>query len=107
MAKHYVTINESGVILRGFSDDFEQPNFGDVCICEDGGRHFEINDVVNPATVDLNGTPLYKLVNGSVIERSESEIFNEVVTVDTIPTLEERTTALESAVLEIIMGGTL
>ena len=107
MARHYITVNETGVIQRGFSDDFEQPHSGDVCICEDGGRHFQINDVVNPTIVDLNGIPIYKLVDGSVIERTEVERFSEAIAVDFSPTLEERTAALESAVLEIITGGAL
>ena len=26
MAKHYIITDETGIILRGFSDDFEQPD---------------------------------------------------------------------------------
>lgn len=102
MAKHYVVINESGVIQRGFSDDFETPSAGDICICESGERHFEINNVVNPSMRDKNGSPLYKLMNGEIIERSEDE--RAPVIIKPTPTLEERTTALESALLEIILG---
>lgn len=45
MAKHYVISNDAGHILRGFSDDFEQPDAKAICINEDGGRHFELNGV--------------------------------------------------------------
>ena len=95
----------NGVILRGFSDDFEQPTANDVCICEDGGRHFELNGVINPLLTDIRGMPLYKLVDGVVSEMTQAEMDADVVQTPTVPTLEERTTAIESALLELIIGG--
>ena len=41
MAKHYIRQDDNGFVIKGFSDIFEQPLETDVCICEDGGRHFE------------------------------------------------------------------
>ena len=107
MAKHYITLNANGVVLRGFSTDFELPSENDVCIREDGERHFELNGVVNPPMTDYHGVPLYKLIDGVVVERTAEERQMEISPVVTIPTIEERTSALESAVLEIIMGGGL
>ena len=107
MAKHYVTINENSVILRGFSGDFEQPSANDVCICENGGRHFELNGTINPRMRDDSGVPLYNLIDGVVVERSEAERQTETTLVILAPTLEERTTALESALLEMVLGGEL
>lgn len=107
MAKHYVTINDNGVIQRGFSDDFEQPDASAICINEDGGRHFELNGVINPPMMNFNGVPLYKMVDGKVVARMAEEIEAEKVEVVPLPTLEERTAALENAVLELIMGGTV
>ena len=107
MAKHYIITDELGRILRGFSDDFEQPDANAICICEDGGRHFQLNGVVNPPMIDTSGIPKYKLVSGAVTERSQAEIDADVVQAPAPPTLEERTAALETALLEIVMGGTL
>ena len=60
MAKHYIVIDQQNRVLRGFSDDFEQPDESAICINEDGGRHFELNGVINPPMVDMFGVPLYK-----------------------------------------------
>ena len=107
MAKHYIITDLSRRVLRGFSDDFEQPESNAICICEDGGRHFELNGVINPSLEDENRIPLYKLVNGIIVERSETERTDEIALIVPVPTIEERTAALESAVLEIILRGEL
>lgn len=98
MAKHYVSVNESGVVLRGFSDDFEQPTENDVCINEDGDRHFELNGVVNPPMADNRGVPLYKLVDGLVVERTDTEKSADIVPDEPDPTFEERLAAVEALV---------
>jgi hypothetical protein len=98
MAKHYVMIDENGVILRGFSTDFEQPADGDVCICEDGGRHFELNGVINPPLTNHDGIPLYKIVKGKVVARTAKEIDAEKAEFISVPTLEERLAEVEALV---------
>ena len=98
MAKYYVIIDESGRILRGFSDDFEQPDANAICINEDGGRHFELNGVINPPMVDYNGTPLYKLDGGKVVERTQEELDVDKPVIVPIPTLDERLAAVEAVV---------
>lgn len=105
MAKHYIITAESGRILRGFSDDFEQPTDGAICINEDGGRHFEMNGTTNPSLIDFNGISRYKFVNGQVVERTSAELDADKSVIVPIPTIEERTEALENAMLELIMGG--
>lgn len=107
MAKHYIAIDEAGRILRGFSDDFEQPTDGAICINEDGGRHFELNGVINQPMTDYNGVPLYKFDGKQVVERTQEEMDADVMQIPSPPTLEERTSALESALLELVTGGTL
>ncbi|NHN31119.1 hypothetical protein G9U52_14870 [Paenibacillus sp. S3N08] len=42
--KHYIRINENSLIIKRFSSAFEQPEGGDICVNEDGGRHY--NDPV-------------------------------------------------------------
>lgn len=106
MAKHYIITDESGHVLRGFSDDFEQPTDGAICINEDGGRHFELNGVINPPMTDYNGVPLYKFDGKKVVERTQEEIDADKPAIVSAPTIEERTAALESALLDLILGGT-
>ena len=105
MAKHYIITDEAGRIMHGFSDDFEQPTDGAICICEDGGRHFELNGVTNPPMTDYSGVSLYKLDGDQVVARSQEELDADKPSIVPIPTLEERTEALENAMLELIMGG--
>ena len=38
MAKHFIIADEFGRVLRGFSDDFEQPEASAICINEDGAQ---------------------------------------------------------------------
>ena len=68
MAKHFITTDETWRVLRGFSDDFEQPEASAICINEDGGRHFELDGVINPPMMDYNGVPLYKLDGKQVVD---------------------------------------
>ena len=98
MAKHYIVTDEAGRILRGFSDDFEQPTDGAICINEDGGRHFELNGVVNPPMTDYNGVPLYKLIAEKVIERTQEELDADKPIVTPSPSFEERLAAVEELV---------
>ena len=105
MSKHYVIINDSGCVLRGFSDFFEQPNDSAICINEDARVHFELDCVINPPMTDYNGTPLYKLDGEQVVARTQEELDADKPVIVPIPTLEERTEALENAMLELIMGG--
>ena len=107
MAKHYVITDGTGFVLRGFSDDFEQPNAEAVCINDDGGRHFELDGVINPQMTNCNGVPLYKCDGAKVIVRTQEELDADKPVVFAVPTIEERTSALESALLELVLGGTL
>lgn len=108
MAKHYIIIDEVGRVLRGFSEDFEQAEASAICVNEDGGRHFELNGVVNPPMTDYNGVPFYKFDGDEVVDRTQEEIdADKPVATPTItaPSIDDRTSALESALLELILGG--
>ena len=98
MAKHYIITDEQGRILRGFSDDFEQPDASAICICEDGGRHFELNGVINPPLTDYNGVPLYKFDGKQVIERTKLELESDKPVIVPVPTIEERLAQVEAVV---------
>jgi hypothetical protein len=108
MAKHYIIIDELGRVLRGFSGDFEQPNVGAICINEDSGRHFELNGVINPPMTDYNGVPFYKFDGDEVVKRTQEELDADkpvATPAITTPSIDDRTSALESALLELILGG--
>ena len=109
MAKHYIITDETKRVLRRFSDDFEQPDAGAICINEDGGRHFELNGIINPPMMDSNGTPLYKFDGKQVVERTKEELDADKPVIAPVlgPSIEERTSALESALLELVLGGSV
>ena len=63
--KHYIRVDDDGRIIHGFSDAFEQPHDGDVCINEQGGYQFrlivvsdklkETDEIFNHAALDFAG----------------------------------------------------
>lgn len=73
MNKHYIRLHETNII-KGFSDAFETPLETDICINEDGGRHFELNGVINPPLQDENGCCLYRCVNGIIETKTCEEL---------------------------------
>ena len=75
--KHYITINERGEIIDGFSDAFRQPTENDICINEQGGYQFRLypDGEENPPLYDgMSDIPLYKYVNGKVQPRAAAEL---------------------------------
>ena len=71
--KHYIRLD--GIkIIKGFSDAFEQPQTGDICINENGDRHFMLNDNINPALTDEQGIAKYKYEKGKISARTKTEI---------------------------------
>ena len=60
--KHYIRTDEDGQIIKGFSDAFEQPQEGDICINEQGGYQFRLmpGGEENPPLLDDEGNPLYR-----------------------------------------------
>lgn len=73
--KHYITVDEQGRIVDGFSDAFRQPAELDICINEQGGYQFRLfpGGEENPFLFEEHGVPLYKY-DGAVAERSAEEI---------------------------------
>lgn len=88
MAKHYVRVQENtDIITHGFSDAFEKPLDTDICINENGDRHFELFGNLNPNLVNSDdGVHLYRLVTTITEEEVEvkEDVTNELnVDVDT------------------------
>ena len=59
--KHYIRLQD-GCIIKGFTDAFECPEPGDICIQEQGGRHFEIKDLCT-----LQGCAKYKYIDSCIV----------------------------------------
>ena len=57
--KHYIRVKD-GLVVKGFSDAFESPLETDICINEKGGRHFEIDGVINPPLHNENMCHIYR-----------------------------------------------
>jgi hypothetical protein len=67
MNKHYERIDEKGYVIKGFSDAFEQPIQGDICVNEQGDRHY------NPVLYDEKGCHRFKYVVSERINITEQE----------------------------------
>lgn len=75
--KHYITADEQGRIVHGFSDAFRQPQEADICINEQGGYQFRLfpGGEENPALFDWDGRiPLYVYEDGAVRARTQEEL---------------------------------
>jgi hypothetical protein len=75
--KHYININEDNYITNGYSDAFQEPNDDDICINEEGGRHFELLGVINPQLLNEDGCYIYKYEDGKVRKATEEEIYEQ------------------------------
>lgn len=60
--KHYIRLDDAGRITHGFSNAFQQPQEGDICINEQGGYQFRLapGGEENPTIRDMYGVPLYR-----------------------------------------------
>lgn len=110
--KHYISVDEHGRIVEGFSDAFHQPSDNDICINEQGSYQFRLfpGGEENPFLFEEHGIPLYKY-DGSVADRSAEEIAADIAalpepevtpsTEDRVTELENTTSALEDAICEM------
>ena len=73
--KHYIRLSDT-MVVKGFSDAFEIPLETDICINEQGGRHFEIDGVINPQLYDMRGCHLYRY-DGKLRKATEDELKTE------------------------------
>ena len=74
--KHYITVDERGRIVGGFSEAFREAGETDICINEQGGRQFRLfpGGEENPVLRNASGIPLYKYDGGAVKRRRPAEI---------------------------------
>jgi len=67
MAKHIIRL-DGMFIIKTFSTDFEQPIEGDICVEENGGRHFNLD------LRDERGLPTKKYVDGKILDATEADL---------------------------------
>lgn len=125
--KHYINVDDRGRIIDGFSDGPHSGKdaTGAICINEEGGYQFRLpvyRDHIlfdgtldwapelteeNPSLWDMDGIPLYKYVDGEVLERTQEEIEADRAALpkpEDKPSPEERIAELEAA-LAALLGG--
>ncbi len=76
--KHYIRLDSNNCIIKGFSDAFEEPEESDICINQEGGRHFELFGRINPSLINESGIHLFKYSDGVIIETTEAERAEEL-----------------------------
>lgn len=114
--KHYIRLDANSCIIIGFSDAFEQPTDTDICINQEGGRHFELSGKINPPLTNMEGQYLYTYDNGSIREMTEDERNTYCPIPDPQPSelellkaentsLKDRVVLMENAFNEVLLGG--
>lgn len=88
--KHYIRVID-GIVTKGFSDAFEEPTDTDICINEKGGRHFEIDGVINPPLFNEQMCHLYRY-DGELRKATDEELKAEFEAnyTEPVPTAEEQ-----------------
>lgn len=100
--KHYITVDEGGRVVNGFSTAFHQPQETDICINEKGGYQFRLfpDGRMNPTLIEENGIPLYRWDGEAVVLRSDDEIEQDKAALPTpTPTTEQRLTEMEQQLI--------
>lgn len=72
----YIRVKDTNIV-KGFSDAFETPVEGDICIDESDTRHFHIGDEINPSLCTMDGLYLYWYIDGEIIKKTDEEIKEE------------------------------
>ena len=72
----YIRVKDTSIV-KGFSDAFETPIEGDICIDESDTRHFHIAGEINPTICNMDGVYLYKYIDGEIIKKTDEEIAAE------------------------------
>lgn len=76
--KHYITTDAQGRITSGWGDGPHQTRdtTGAICINEQGEYQFRLfpDGEENPQLLSAFGIPLYKYVDGEVVQRSQEEL---------------------------------
>lgn len=98
--EHYIRTDSNGIVVKGFTTGFEQPQQGDLLLSGKDERHFDI-----PLTNE-RGQYRYKIENGAMVERSQADLDGEWASRPAPPpSPDDRIRALEDALLLMMLGG--
>lgn len=98
--KHYIRVDANNIVIHAFSDAFEQPQDGDILVESDAGRHYNLQ------LMNERGQYIYKVVNGQMVARTQTELDTEWAARPTPPpSQDDRIKALEDALLQMMLGG--
>jgi hypothetical protein len=96
--QHYIKTDANGIVIKGYTTGFEQPQAGDSLILQDGPRHFQYN------LTNEHGQFIYKVVSGAMLARAQSELDAEWAARPAAPpTTEEKVTSLKSDVAKMLL----
>lgn len=100
--KVYALVDDSGRVLALNSDVFLADTTGWTLIDEgEGDRYHHAQGNYMPLPIhDERGVCRYRLENGQVVERTDADMSADVQPAVTVPSTEDRLTALEQAGLE-------
>jgi hypothetical protein len=78
--KNYIRINSNNDVIKTFSTAFEQPEPTDICVNENGTRHFNDYNLVEM----YKGLMIYryKYADGKIVEKSDDEKYTDEVEVE-------------------------
>lgn len=90
--RHYIRTDANNIIIKRFSSAFEQPLETDICVNENGGRHY------NDSVTNERGQYIAKWENGEEVARTQAELDTEWNTRPIPPDPdEELATAIQAA----------
>lgn len=70
--KHYIRTDQNGIVIKGFTDGFEQPIAGDLLLSGyEDERHFQLQ------LTNERGQYRFKVIEGTLVERTQSELDTE------------------------------
>lgn len=100
---HYIRVDQAGTIVYGFSSAFEQPQYSDILIQENGPRHF--SQVWSEPLTNERGQYRFKWQDGQRLERSQAELDAEWAARPLVPpTTNERIAELEGESIQTMLA---
>lgn len=111
----YIRLDSKNRIIHGFSDVFEAPTAGDVCVNDsaDAGRQFMLNEEYNPPLLDARGYPLYKYdATAKAITSTTDADLSDLIQATAVAaaaaplTDNQRIDLIQAAIDSLLMGGT-
>lgn len=105
--KIYARTNDSGIVIKLFSDVREAPTDSDLLI-EEGNQQYHAHVHLKYELMKIyKNLPFYKykIVDNEMVERDDQEFEDEMSSIIQPSTIEDRLNDLEEAITQIVFGG--